>query len=288
MNPYIESFVQKTHFHHHRLFHGPKRKIMTYRKCIKKFSIYRVTGFAVGKINLGTLDILELQGKLQGEEEALNRRIIDKKISTINQRNEFRSFFFFLEKEYPEDYQHLPFLKSERPDFILRYKREVIGIEITEAIDAGDAQQRAKIYESELRGRRAGEIEEYVDQTPAMAVLGKSKISLEKLIAKRIKDKKEKFEDFQRVDREILIIIANHHEFQGSGDIETMRKALERKGRLTEAPFSLVVMNLIHGIYAHFYWERDKVILHKKPGNREIIPEFSEARIRRKNPWKKT
>lgn len=272
LNPYIESFVGKTYFYHYRFFGRSRRKIMTYKKCIKSFFIYRVTGFARGKINLGTLDILELNGRLKAEEEALNRRIIDKKISTINQRNEFRSFFFFLKKEYPEDYQHLPFLKSERPDFILRYKREVIGIEITEAIDAGDARQRAKIYESELRGRRAGEIEEYVNQSPGMAVLGKSKISLEKLITKRIKDKKEKFEDFQRVDREILIIIANHDEFQKPGDVEKIRKALGINGSLEKDSFSLVVMNLIHGIYAHFRWKKGRVVLEKSNGNGVKVP----------------
>ncbi len=267
MNPYIESFIRKTHFHHHRLFKGRKSKIMTYHKCIKNFIVYRVTGFARGKINLGTLDILELQGRLQGKEEAVNRRIIDKEISTINQRNEFRSFFFFLQKEFPESYQHIPFIKSERPDFLLRYKNKVSGIEVTEAIEAGDARLRGKVYKSDLRGRKSREIERYVDQNPTVP-LEKAGSSLEKLILKRIKDKKEKFGEFQSVDREILIIIANHHEFQNPGDIEKTRKVLEEKGFLEKAPFSLVVMNLIHGGYAHFRWVKGGVILEKSDGEK--------------------
>ena len=257
MNQYIESFVRKTHFHHHRFFKGTKRKIVTHHKCIKNLIVYRGTGFARGKINLGTLDIVELTGRLQGKEEKINQRIIDKGISTINQRNEFRSFFFFLENEYPKTYPHLPFIKSERPDFILRYNDEIIGIEITEAINAGDAQQRSKVYKSALRGRRAEDIEHYVDQTP-MGSSKKTKASLNKLIAKRLKDKKEKFKDFQSVDREILIIIANHHDFQNARDIEKVRKSLERQGSLKEASFSLVMVNLIHGVYAHYRWETGK------------------------------
>ncbi len=268
MNPYIESFLRKIHFHHHRFFKGRKSRIMTYHKCIKNFIIYRGAGFARGKINLGTLDILELQGRLQGKEERVNRRIIDKKISSISQRNEFRSFFFFLEKEFPGSYEHMPFIKSERPDFLLRYKNQVMGIEVTEAIDAGDARLRGRVYESDFRGRKSREIERYVDQNPTFSS-EKAKSSLEKLIVKRIMDKKEKFEEFQSADREILIIIANHHEFRNPGDIERVRKALEKNDLLEKAPFSLVVMNMIHGAYAHFRWAKGGAVLEKNLGSKK-------------------
>jgi len=268
LNQYMESFVRKIHFQHHKFFKGKRRKIVTYHKCIKNFIMYRGVGFARGKINLGTLDILELAGRLQGKEEAINRRIIDKQISTINQRNEFRSFFFFLEKEYSTTYFHLPFIKSERPDFILRYNDEIIGIEITEAINAGDAEQRSKVYKSDLRGRKAKEIEQYIDQTPVLSS-EEPKTPLNKLITKRLKDKKEKFEHFQPVDREVLIIIANHYGFKNARDIEKIRKLLERQGSLKEDPFSLVVMNLIHGVYAHYRWKAGEVIVEKNEGMRK-------------------
>jgi hypothetical protein len=258
LNPYVESFVRKIHFHHHRLFHGPKRKVLTYQRCVKSFIVFRGTGFARGTINLATLDILELQGRLYGSDEAVNRKMIDRKISTLNQRNEFRSFFFFLQKEFPGNCRHLPFIKSERPDFIIRLKNQLIGIEVTEAIDAGNAKLRARVYKSRLRGRDAGDIEQYANQSPKI-YKGKPGVPLKNLIIKRIRDKQVKFQEFQSVDREILLIIANHPGFQRPRDIEAIRRALEANGSWEEAPFTLGVVNMIHGVYAHYQWVDGKV-----------------------------
>ncbi len=252
MDPYIESFAKKVQFHRYRFFKGSKRKIMTHHKCIKNFMVCRGTGLGRGKINLGTLDVLELQGRLQGKEEEVNRRLVDRKITTINERNEFRSFFAFLKKEYPGAYQGIPFIKSERPDFVLRYNREVMGIEITEAIDGSDAKRRAKIDENHLRGGNA--------------LREKPTVSIEKLIDRRVGDKKRKFKDFQQVDREILVILANHREFESPGDVEKLRRFLEEKGSLEQAPFSLVVVNLIQDLYAHYRWHRGKVVLNREKG----------------------
>lgn len=260
MDPYIESFIKKVQFHRYRFFHGSKRKVMTHQKCIKSFILYRGTGFARGKINLGTLEVLELHGKLRGKDEMLNHRIMDKKIASINERNEFRSFFAFLKKEYPEDYPRIPFIKTERPDFILRYNKELVGIEITEAIHGSDAKRRSKIYESSL-GREKGRIIEPYGQWTSRQKSGKSSGTIDKLIDRRVRDKKEKFKDFQPVDREILVILANHQDFEGTGDAEKVRRLLERKGAFHQAPFSIVVMNLAHGFYAHYRWKKGKVIL---------------------------
>lgn len=278
MDSYIKAFIGKIHFHRHRVFYGSKRKVMTYEKCLKNFIIYRGIGFARGKINLGTLDVLELQGSLRGKEEAVNRKLIDKKIATINERNEFRSFFFFLKKEFPESYHRIPFVKSERPDFILRYNNQILGIEITEAIDGEDAKQRAKVYESDLRGRKPGAIEQYVDSIPNPP-LDKSKIPIERLIDKRVKDKREKFEEFQRVDREILVILANHDEFQDSRDEEKVRRFLERKGSLEKAPFTLVVLNLTRGLYVHYRWDKGKVVPNKSVGSRKKASRPMERKL---------
>lgn len=265
MNPFIESLVRKIYFYHHRLFRGPKNKVITYRKCIKNLIVYRGIGYARAKINLGTLDILQLRGRLQGREEEINRRIIDRKISSINQRNEFRSFFYFLQKEFPKDYPEIPFVKRERPDFLVRDKNRMIGVEITEAIDTGDAQQRTRIYKSKQRGRKSRDIEKSVDQMPGK-LSKESATPLEELICQRVMDKTEKFRDFYRGDQEVLIIIANHREFQTGKDYERIRKRLERSRLLQKAPFrSVIVMNLIDGAYAHYQGIQDRIIIKRRP-----------------------
>ena len=251
MDRYLESFVRKTYFHHHRCFQGSKCKVMTYQRCIKTFIICGIRGFARGKINLGTLEILELQGKLRGKEEALNRRIIDRNISTINQQNEFQSFFIFLKKEFPRTYNNIQFLKSERPDFLLKYEQQIIGIEVTEAIDGKDAKLRGEIYKSHIHERRPLGVEGSMDRKP----------SLETLLLNRIREKKEKFKNFQILDQNILIVIANHPEYKSYRDIQRIKITLEGKKILEGAPFSLVVMNMVHNIYGHFRWVKDEILL---------------------------